>query len=412
MTQDESLLSGLRVVDCGTYIAAPAAAAMLADFGAEVIKIERPPFGDPYRYLSLSPGMPVSPLPYCWILDGRNKKSIALNLDHDSAREVLVKLVAAADVFLTNFQPSLIQRFRLAYDDLHPFNSRLIYAQVTGYGEQGEDAQQPSYDQTAYWARSSLMFLMHNADAEPCRSPTGFGDHPTSMTVFAAVMLALYRRQLTGLGMKVSTSLMANGVWSNAALIQAALLGAQFMPRTTRKTVSNPLVNHYVTRDQKRFITCCLDPKKDWPNFCRALDRPDLIEDSRFRTPELRVANSPALIAIIDVVIAGKDLAEWVELFKRHDIVCAPVLSPVEVTRDRQMQANDIFPEIAPGLRTVSNPLNLEGVRKTKPSMAPEVGQHTLEILSSLGYSEEAVAELLKRGAAMARKGKVEASSI
>src|SRR5215467_5266942 len=256
LSQGENLLSGIRVIDCGTYIAGPAAASIMSDFGAEVIKIERPPHGDPYRYLSTIPGMPISEHLFCWILDGRNRKSLALNLDHDAAREVLLKLVRTADVFITNYQPALVRKFRLEYDELKSLNHRLIYAHVTGYGETGDDVDEPGYDQTAYWARSGLMYTMYNAGGEPWRAPTGFGDHPTAMTLFASTMLGLFQRQASGKGIKVSTSLMANGVWSHANFVQAALLGAQFQPRTKRTTVSNPLVSHYVTRDQKRFLTC------------------------------------------------------------------------------------------------------------------------------------------------------------
>ncbi len=288
----DGILAGIRVIDCGTYIAGPAAAAVMSDFGAEVIKIERPPYGDPYRYLSLVPGMPLSPLPYCWILDGRNKRSVALDLNDHGAREALMAIVSTADVFITNYQRALMYKFRVAYEDLAPRNPRLIYARLTGYGQTGDDCDQPGYDMTAYWARSGLMNTMHNADAEPTPSPAGFGDHPTSMALFSGIMLGLYRRAITGQGMNVTTSLMANGVWANACSIQAALVGAEFLPKTTRSTTVNPIINHYVTRDKQRFITCCLDPKKDWPNLCRALDHAELIDDPRFATPELRRANA------------------------------------------------------------------------------------------------------------------------
>lgn len=371
----------------------------MADFGAEVIKIERPPHGDPYRYLSTIPGMPLSEHLFCWILDGRNRKSLALNLEDDLAREVLLKLIRTVDVFITNYQPAMVKKFRTRYEDLEPLNQRLIYAHVTGYGEAGPEVDEPGYDQTAYWARSGLMHTMHNADAEPCRAPTGFGDHPTAMTLFAAIMLALYRRAVSGRGSKVSTSLMANGAWSNANFIQAALVGAKFLPRTTRKTVANPLVGHYVTRDQKRFLTCCLAPDKDWPNFCRALGRDDLVDDERFRTPALRKANSTALVEIIDRIIATKDMAEWDKILRGHDLIFAPVQSNEEVAFDPQMAANGVFDEIAPGISTVANPLQVEGVQKMKPSTAPQVGEHTREILVSLGYSEAEIAALAERKA-------------
>src|SRR5205807_9897338 len=186
-----------------------------------------------------------------------------LNLGDAAGRDVLLKLVPTADVFITNYQPSLVSRFRLAYEDLRPLNERLIYAQITGYGETGQECEKPGYDATAYYARSGLMNIMHNGDAEPCLSPAGFGDHPTSMTVFGGIMLGLYRRAITGKGMRHSTSLMAHGAWSHSCGIQAAMVGAQFLPRTIRKAPSNPLVNHYVTRDQTRSLTCLLDPTKD-----------------------------------------------------------------------------------------------------------------------------------------------------
>ena len=398
---DHGILAGIRVVDCGTYIAGPAAAVVLSDFGADVIKIERPPYGDPYRYLSLVPGMPVSPLFYCWILDGRNKRSVALNLGDDAAREALLAIVRTADVFITNYQGPLLEKFRLRYEDLEPHNSRLIYAHLTGYGETGADSEQPGYDLTAYWARSGLMQAMHNADAEPAQSPAGFGDHPTAMAVFGGIMLGLYRRQITGQGMNLTTSLMANGAWSNACGIQAALVGAEFVPKWTRPTTVNPIVNHYVTRDKERFLTCCLDPKKDWPSLCRALDHPELIDDPRFRTPDLRRANGPELVAIIDAVVGAKTMAEWKEILRVNGVIWGPVPSTQQAARDPQMEANGVFAEIEPGLRTVANPLTIEGVEKVKPRMAPKVGEHTMEVLKSVGVTEEAVRNLMERGAAM-----------
>jgi crotonobetainyl-CoA:carnitine CoA-transferase CaiB-like acyl-CoA transferase len=398
---DQGILAGIRVVDCGTYIAGPAAAVVMSDFGADVIKIERPPYGDPYRYLSLVPGMPVSPLFYCWILDGRNKRSVALNLSDDDAREALLAIIRTADVFITNYQGPLLQKFRLRYEDLLPHNPRLIYAHLTGYGETGADSEQPGYDLTAYWARSGLMQAMHNADAEPAQSPAGFGDHPTAMAVFGGIMLGLYRRQITGQGMNLTTSLMANGAWSNACGIQAALVGAEFVPKWTRSTTVNPIVNHYVTSDKQRFLTCCLDPSKDWPSLCRALDHPELIDDPRFRTPELRRANGPELVAIIDASVGAKTMAEWKEILRVNGVIWGPVPSTEQAARDPQMEANGVFAEIEPGLRTVANPLTIDGVEKVKPRMAPKVGEHTVEVLKSVGLSEVAIRNLIELGAAL-----------
>ena len=401
MADHNHILSGIRVIDCGTYIAAPAAAVVMSDFGADVIKIERPPYGDPYRYLSFVPGMPVSPIAYCWILEGRNKRSVALDLNDAAARNALLKLVATADVFVTNYQRPLIEKFRIGYEDLTPINNRLIYAYLSGYGLVGEEADKPGYDVTAYWARSGMMSAMHNADAEPAQSAAGFGDHPTSMALFGGIMLGLYRRALTGQGMNVTTSLMANGAWANSCAIQGALVGAQFLPKWTRATTVNPVINHYVTRDGQRFLTCCLDPRKDWPNLCHALDHPEWIDDPRFVTPEHRRANSRLLVAMIDSVVAEKDMSDWKEIFRRHDVIWGPVPKTEDVPSDLQMQAAGVFEEIQPGLRTVASPVSVAGVEKVKPRTAPEVGQHTIEVLESLGYSRDAIDDLLRRGVAM-----------
>jgi crotonobetainyl-CoA:carnitine CoA-transferase CaiB-like acyl-CoA transferase len=393
------ILSGLRVIDCGTYIAGPAAAAILSDFGAEVIKIERPPHGDPYRYLPLMPGMPVSDQNYCWILDDRNKKSLALNLTDDEAREALLKLIATADIFITNYQPQLQRKFKLTYEDLAPLNDRLIHASVTGYGEHGDDAEKPGYDATAYWARSGLMFGMHNADADPVQSLAGLGDHPTSVTLFASIMVALYQRQITGRGSRVFTSLMANGIWSNACGVQAALCDAKFYPKWTRRNAICPLVNHYVARDGRRMFFCLLEPVRDWRNLCHALAFDELHDDPRFSTTKARQENSAELVKRIDEAIATRDLDEWAVIFKRYDLVWGPVPSSSEVAHDPQAQ--EIFTEISPGLKTIKNPLNIEGIEKAHPQMPPGIGEHTREVLASLGWTPEAIDEMIARRAAL-----------
>jgi len=392
------ILSGIRVIDCGTYIAGPAAATILSDFGAEVIKIERPPYGDPYRYLPLVPGMPVSDKNYCWILDDRNKKSIALNLSDEDAHRALLKLVATADIFITNYQPQSLRKFKLTYEDLAPLNERLIHASITGYGEHGDDAEKPGYDATAYWARSGLMYGMHNGDAEPVQSPAGLGDHPTSVTLFASIMVALYQRQITGRGSRVFTSLMANGIWSNGCGVQAALCGAQFLPKWTRKTAICPLVNHYVARDGRRMFFCLLEPVRDWRNLCHALEFDELHDDPRFSTGKGRQENSAELVKRIDEVMATRDLDEWAIIFKNYDLVWGPVPSAVEIAQDPQAQ--EVFTEISPGLKTVKNPLNIEGIEKAQPQMPPAMGEHTREVLSSLGLTTEEIEKMIARGAA------------
>lgn len=406
MNDKGGILSGVRVVEVATYVFAPAAATVMSDFGAEVIKVERPQTGDPYRYLSYLRPMPVAEMNYCWLLDGRNKKSIALNLTEAAGREVLIKLVETADVFITNYQPSVVENLKLRYEDLKPLNERLIYAHATGYGERGAEIEKPGYDMTAYWSRSGLMDAVHDATAEPALSVAGMGDHPSAMILFGAIMLALYNRERTGRGAKVSSSLMASGAWANSCLIQAALCGATEYLRATRAAAYNPMVNHYVTRDGKRFIFCLIQPAKDWPKLCRAIGRPelpDLMNDPRFATLEARIQNVE-LIALLDAVFAQKDMADWIEIFAAHDLAWSQVSTIPEVAQDPQMAANDVFIEFDHPrhgrLKTVNSPLFVEGAEKVTPQPAPEIGQHTREVLQMLGYAEAEIASLIERGVA------------
>ena len=400
MSDNTNLLSGLRVIDCGTYIAGPAAATMMSDFGAEVIKVERPHGGDPYRYLSFLPAMAASEHNYCWLLDARNKKSLALDLRDEAGREVLRKLIATADVFITNYPPDLAARFQVRYEDIEPLSPRLIYAQITGYGEEGADTNRPGYDTTAYWARSGLTEIMFDLTSSTGATPCGTGDHPVALALFGAIMLALYQRQTTGRGCKVSTSLMATGAWSNSCQIQAAMLGAVFPPKRTRFTSLNPLVNQYQTRDGLRFMLCCLDTKSDWARICRAISRTELIDAPGYATAEARSENGGEVVALLDEAFMTKDMAEWQKLFDVHSVIWGPLPKIDRVAADEQMKANGVFatfdhPQLG-SVPTVNNPINVNGVVKEKPKLAPEIGQHSIEILSTLGYEDEAIEQLIQ----------------
>jgi crotonobetainyl-CoA:carnitine CoA-transferase CaiB-like acyl-CoA transferase len=405
MNEQTNILSGLRVIDCGTYIAGPSTATIMADFGAEVIKIERPPHGDPYRHLSFLPGMPVSDLNYCWLLDARNKKSLALNLQEAAGREALRRLVQTADVFVTNYAPELTAKFEVNYEDFTAINPRLIYAHITGYGEDGDDTNKPGYDTTAYWARSGLTGLIYDLSVQTGATPCGTGDHAVALALFGSIMLALYQRQTTGLGAKVSTSLMATGAWSNSCQIQAAMVGAVFPPRRTRFTALNPLVNQYQTRDGQRFIFCCLDTKHDWGRICRAIGREELIQNPRYATAQARFEYGEEVVALLDEAIGSKDLAEWEILFHEQGVIFGLIPTMEGVAADPQMKAGGVFAEFEHpqhgNLQTVNSPLNVQGVSKEKPKAAPNVGEHSGEILRSLGYEDAAIEEMLQSGVTM-----------
>jgi crotonobetainyl-CoA:carnitine CoA-transferase CaiB-like acyl-CoA transferase len=402
MNEEPNILSGLRVIDCGTYIAGPAAATIMSDFGAEVIKIERPPHGDPYRRLSFLPGMPVSEHNYCWMLDARNKKSLALNLQDEAGQEVLRKLVATADVFITNYPPELSAKFRVDYQEFAAINPRLVFAHVTGYGEDGEDINKPGYDTTAYWARSGLTGIIYDLTVQTGATPCGSGDHPVALALFGSIMLALYQRLVTGRGAKVTTSLMAAGAWSNSCQIQAAMVGAAFPIRRPRFAALNPLVNQYQTRDGQRFMFCCLDTAHDWGRVCRAIGRTELIEDPRYDTAAARSQHTEEVVALLDEAIGSKDLDEWKVLFREEGVIWGLIPTIDRVAVDSQMRANGVFSELEHpqlgNILTVSNPLNVQGRTKENPRMAPEVGEHSREILRSLGYEETAIDEMILRG--------------
>ena len=216
------LLSGIKVLDVGSYLAGPAGGTVMADFGADVIKVE-PRDGDPYRQLGEPAGLPKPTHNAFWVQDARNKRSLALDLRDVRGHAAILRMIAQCDVFLTNYRPQLLERLRLRWDDLRVLNPRLIYASVTGYGEVGPLADAPAFDATAWWAGSGLMDYVRWPGTMPAVSAPGMGDHATAMTIFGGIMAALFDRERTGKGTKVTTSLLANGLWSNSMLASAAL---------------------------------------------------------------------------------------------------------------------------------------------------------------------------------------------
>jgi crotonobetainyl-CoA:carnitine CoA-transferase CaiB-like acyl-CoA transferase len=395
-------LSGIRVIDCGTYVAGPAAATVMSDFGADVIKIERPGGGDLWRLYSRLPGVASAELDWCWVLTSRNKRSIALDLGKPEGREAIVRLVKTADVFVTNYQRQLLQKFGLGYEDLDAINSRLIYAHLTGYGDAGEDCDDPAFDALAYWARSGLMMSVTGLDGTPGAPRPGMGDHPTAMSLFGAIMLGLYRRERTGKGSRVTTSLMASGAWANGCDIQAKLCKAVFPERGTGKHPPNPLTAVYQSRDHKLFLFVQIDPDNEFPRICAAFGQPELATSELFSSNAARAENAAALYAILQSQFESRDLAEWRAIFKANDIKWAPLPKLDDVVKDAQMRASGAIIDSGVGaLETVNSPLFISGIEKTRPRPSPEVGQHSREVLRELGYSQGEIQAMIKKGAVM-----------
>jgi len=410
MGANDGVLSGLRVIDCATYVAGPAAATVMSDFGADVIKIERPPDGDLWRTFSSVPGYPSTDFHYTWLLTSRNKRSIVLDLTKDAGRDTLLKLVAGADVFVTNFQQSLLDKFRLRWEDLRAANARLVYAHITGYGEKGEDADSPAYDGLAYWARSGLMTSVTGADGTPAGARPAMGDHPTAMSLFSAIMLGLYRRERTGQGSKVMTSLMASGAWANSVDIQAKLCAAQFPKRVAGARPMNPLIAAYPSSDGHAMIIACLDPEREYSRLCEALGEPDLATTPLFATHEARKENAAELHAILLSQFESKPLSHWREKFKTYDIKWSPLPSLEEAVNDPQMRdCGAIISCDYPGIgkvETVNSPVFVAENEKHAPMAPPKYGEHTRVILKEAGFSAGDIEKLIASGVAVASDGK------
>ncbi len=391
---DKGIFAGLKVIDCASFIAAPAAATVLADFGADVIKIEPPGEGDLYRSLHTRPGSPKGTVDYAWILDSRNKRGLALDLKAPEGLGVLHRLVEQADVFVTNMPLPVRRRLKTGYDDLRHLNPRLIYASFTAYGEEGEEADKTGFDSTAYWARSGLMDMVR-ADSEttPARSAPGMGDHPSAMALYGAIVTALYRRDRTGMGCKVSSSLVANGLWSNSYFVQAKLAGSVFPPRPPRERVLNPLSNSYRCRDGRWFILSMVNEARQYEPFMHAIGLSE--HAARFSVQAERQAHSPELIALFDALFAQRDLPEWRKILDDAGITFGIVGTLDDLAGDAQLRHAGALVPFADGSGlTVSSPFAIDGVDKRPPGAAPAIGQHTDDILRDAGFSEADIARL------------------
>src|SRR6516165_562986 len=398
---EKGIFEGLKVLDCASFIAAPAAATVLSDFGADVIKIEPPGAGDPYRNLPKLPGYPACEHNFAWLLEARNKKSLALDLSQPEGQVVLHKLAREADVFITNYPPAVRERLRITHAHLAPTNERLIYASFTGYGEKGEEANKPGFDSNAYWARSGLMDLVRaDANTTPARSIAGMGDHPCAMAFYGAIVTALYKRERTGKGSHVASNLMANGVWAASVLAQAKLCGATFRERRPRERALNAVTNHYKCKDGRWIILSLLNEEKQWPVLARILDREDLVADERFATKAGRHQRSVELIKIFDEVFASKPLAEWRKLLDGNGLVFGVVGILDDIPHDRQMLDNEVLvPFENDTMLTINSPIWVDGARKVQPRRPPGIGEHSDEILRQAGYDEASIRKLRASGA-------------
>jgi crotonobetainyl-CoA:carnitine CoA-transferase CaiB-like acyl-CoA transferase len=394
----DNVFSGLKVVDLSSFIAGPAAAVILSDFGADVIKVE-PPSGDTWRIGYKVPPQPRAKDNYPWHLNNRNKRGLVLDLKSPRAVDVLERLVKWADVLIINTPHPARKKLNLAYEDIAHWNPRLIYADVTGYGDKGPDANLPGFDLTAYWARSGLLSLTRDAGAPPTFPVSGSGDHATAMSLYSAIVTALYQRERTGKGSYVTTSLLGSGVWASGVAIQAALVDGTFFPLHDRLKPPNATLNVYRSSDNSWFLLVV--PPDRWPALATEIGRADLLTDARFSDQAKLAANAPQLTAILDAMFAAQPMDHWHEIFDHAHVPFGVVREPSEVIADPQLVANDIVVPLegAGGnlKSTISSPFKLHGTPKVPARRAPELGEHTDMVLEELGFTAAEI-EALRTG--------------
>jgi len=399
-------LQGIKVVDFTQVIAAPACSTILADWGAEVVKVE-PLGGEWERVLASYLRTPLirksdkgGEVQFYFELVNRGKKDLAVNLRQERGREIIYKLIDNADVFIASYEVDVLNRFGLDFASLSQRTPRLIHAVLTGYGMQGPLKSERGYDYTAAWARAGMMYMIGEPGSSPPPARPGMVDMVAAVHMAAAVSAALFSREKTGRGQELTLSLYQVGVWTMGLDIQSALFGMP-LPKSDRLRVPNALWNTYCSKDGRWFQLAMLT-EDFWAPFCRSIERPDLENDPRFNTAENRDRNSEELIQILDQMIATRTMAEWERRFKEHDIIYGIALSPTEITTDPQALANDFFVEIehpvAGKIKLINSTAKFSETPASVRSGAPQLGQHTEEILLDLGYTWDDISELKDQG--------------
>jgi crotonobetainyl-CoA:carnitine CoA-transferase CaiB-like acyl-CoA transferase len=379
-------VEGIKVVELGVWVAGPAAAGILADWGADVIKIE-PPAGDPGRLFGRMLGCDLGVNPP-FEMDNRSKRSIVLDLRADADRDTAFELLSDADVFVTNLRPGALQRLGLDFESVSARNPRLVYGMITGYGQTGPDADRAAYDVAAFWSRAGVAHLLTRPGDTPPFQRGGMGDHSAGMTLAAAICAALVARQRTGTGQLVSTSLYRQGAYTVSFDLNTYLMTGQPIAVGQRETMGNPAMNNYATGDGRRFWIVGLEGDRHWPPLCRAVGRSEWLDDPRFSDAGARFVNAVELIAELDAIFATRTLDEWAEIFRGEpEFFWSPVNSLEDVVADEQFHAAGGMVDVPDGesaIAMVATPADFHGTPWSPRSAAPELGQHTDEIRAEL----------------------------
>lgn len=381
-----SSLAGLRVIELGVWVAAPSAAALLADWGADVIKVEAPT-GDPMRNVFGSLGIEDDMPNPAFALDNRGKRSIALDLRDPDDRAQLEKLLATADVFMSNLRPDALDKLDLEPHATVARHPRLVYCSISGYGLRGEERNRPTYDIGAFWARSGLARQMADADGNPLNARGGIGDHITGLASLAGILAAVLEQRATGQGRVVEASLLRTGAYVLGWDLGLQMTLGKVAGAEPRHTNQAPLMNPYRTKDGRWFFFTGLEAARHLPAVLRALDRPELHDDERFANAKAVRRNRTEVIALLDEILAERTLDEWAEAFEREGVWWAPAQTPAEVVTDPQLIDNDGFVELHAGpatMRSVNGPITFSGVAPPNGTQVPTLDEHRAEILAEL----------------------------
>jgi crotonobetainyl-CoA:carnitine CoA-transferase CaiB-like acyl-CoA transferase len=379
-------MEGIKVVELGVWVAGPAAGGILADWGADVIKIE-PPSGDPARMFGRMLGIEDGTSPP-FDMDNRGKRSIVLDLAADDGCATALQLLRAADVFLTNVRPAALKRIGLDFEAVAARNPGLVYGLITGYGESGPDADRAAYDVAAFWARAGLAHLLTRPGDTPPFQRGGMGDHTAGMTLAAAVCAALVARGRTGKGQLVTTSLYRQGAYTVSFDLNTFLMTGHAIAIGQRETMGNPCMNNYTAGDGRRFWIVGLQGSRHWPALCRTVRREEWLTDPRFETAHARAANAVELIAELDQIFATKPLDDWAKVFAAEpEFFWSPINSIEDVVADEQFHAAGgvvYVPDEDSSVPMVATPADFHGTPWEPQAAAPRLGEHTDEILAEL----------------------------
>jgi len=399
-------LEGLKVLEIANWVAAPSACAILADLGAEVVKIEHPETGDPVRGIDVSSRGVVQysgGINTIFELLNRGKQSVAVNLGVPKGQEVVQKLASQSDVVVTNLTPHRQERYRLRYEDLSVLNPRTIYLALTGYGTQGPERDRSGFDYAAFWARSGIMASLGEAGGPPTQQRPGMGDQTTSLALTAAIGVALYERERSGKGQRIDCSLLHTGMWVIGADIMAALKTKEPVERVPRNEVGNPIFNFYQTADGKWLQLVMIESERFWDGFCSALGIEALANDPRFASHVNRMQHSPVLLEIIEDRFALDSFDYWAAKLDEQGCIWAPVQTLDQVVDDPQVHANGYTTTLTHPQEGEFEILNPPIKYRRTPGMptaaAPELGQHTETALLELGYTWDDLVTLKDKGA-------------